>query len=46
VRVDTMGRIPLRCKREVVNGVCGMVVAGAPVGPPVFVRGVVRTCGL
>jgi hypothetical protein len=39
---DTMGRIPLRCEREVANGVCGMMVAGAPVGPPAFVRGVVR----
>jgi len=40
---ETLRRIPQRCQREEVDGgVSGIMVAGAPVGPPTFVRGVVR----
>jgi hypothetical protein len=35
----TLRRIPQRCQREEVDGVSGIMVAGAPVGPPAFVRG-------
>jgi hypothetical protein len=40
---ETLRRIPQRCQREEVAGVGGIMVAGAPVRPPAFVRGVVRS---